>query len=74
MNVNQDNTRNFRDNFTRQSRLSRLNPLGENLFLPYKTGEHYMQNIGYLALADATKLYDSRGNEVNLYDAYEIKN
>lgn len=45
----------------------------ESLFLPYKVGEHYMQSMSYLALANATKVYDTNGNEISLYDAYSIQ-
>lgn len=55
---------------TDRNKFIRLNPIGENLFLPYKVGEHYMQNIAFIASAMGTKLIDpSTGIETNLYDA-----
>ena len=56
---------------TRESRLWRLNPFGQNVWLPYKSGEHYMQTMTFLSAAMATKLYDKDGNETSLYDAFE---
>lgn len=64
--------RESRDWFTRKSKLVKLNPLGENLFLPYKVGEHYMQAMAFLAVANGTKLVDSLGNPISLYNAYEV--
>ena len=55
---------------TRDSRV--LNMFGESLFLPYKAGEHYMSSISYLALANKTKLYDSNGNKISLFNAYKV--
>lgn len=56
--------------FTDRSNLFRLNPLGHNLFLPYKTGEHYMQNIAFIATAIGTTLIDPITNEkTNLWEA-----
>lgn len=42
----------------------------EALFLPYKSGDHWMQSISYLALANKTKLYDENGNKISLFNAY----
>lgn len=64
--------RESRDWFTRKSKLIKLNPLGENLFFPYKVGEHYMQAMAFLAVANGTKLVDSLGNPISLYNAYEV--
>lgn len=58
--------------FTSQWRLTRALPFGENIFLPYKAGEHYMQTIPYLALASKTKLYDQDGNKISLFNAYKV--
>ena len=53
-------TRNWVNNFYRS--------LG---YLPYSSGDHYMQAMSYLAVAHGTKLYDVNGNESgNLWDAY----
>lgn len=48
-----------------------LNLLGNAWFLPYKTGEHYMQSMSYLSLAYNTKVYNSEGEEYSLFDAYD---
>lgn len=45
----------------------------ESLFLPYKMGEHYMQSMSYLALANSIKVYDVNGTETSLYDAYSVE-
>lgn len=45
--------------------------LSKSIFLPYKLGEHYMQNIPYLALANSIKLWDKNNNELTLMDWYE---
>jgi len=52
---------------------SRMNNIIRNLnFLPYSSGDHYMQAIPYLALANGTKLYNEDGTEAkNLWDAYQ---
>lgn len=71
-NVLNDNSRKERDWFTRKSKLVKLNPLGENLFMPYKVGEHYMQTMAYLAIANNTKLIDANGNPISLFNAYEV--
>lgn len=59
---------------TRESRLTRLNPFGNNLMLPYKSGDHYMQTMSYLAAANHYKFIDASGNEMSLWDALEVKN
>lgn len=45
----------------------------ESLYLPYKMGEHYMQSMSYLALANSIKVYDVDGTETSLYDAYSVE-
>lgn len=45
----------------------------KSLFLPYKMGEHYMQSMSYLALANSIKVYDVDGTETSLYDAYSVE-
>lgn len=42
------------------------------LFAPYKAGDHYMQNISFLAVAQRYKFIDGDGNIYNLWDAYEL--
>lgn len=58
-----------------ETRRSRANYFlyNKSLFLPYKMGEHYMQSMSYLALANSIKVYDVNGNEVSLYDAYSVE-
>lgn len=53
------------------SRLHRISPLGDNLFLPYKAGEHYMQSIAYLGLADSITVYDRNNKPISLLNAYK---
>ena len=41
-------------------------------YLPYSSGDHYMQAMSYLAVAHGTKLYDTDGTYLNnLWEAYE---
>lgn len=41
-------------------------------YLPYSSGDHYMQAMSYLAVANGIKLYDTDGKEAdNLWSAYE---
>lgn len=47
---------------------------GDNVFLPYKAGEHYMQSIAYLGLASGTKVYDKSGRPMSLLNAYKRTN
>lgn len=49
-----------------------FNMFNESLFLPYKSGDHYMQSMSYLALAQKIKVYDERGNRVSLFNAYSV--
>ena len=64
---NKVNQKNWR---TTNSRI--YNMFGQSLFLPYKSGDHYMQLISYLALAHGTKLWDENGNKIDLYHSYEV--
>lgn len=48
------------------------NLFGKSLFLPYKSGDHYMSTIAYLALANKTMVYDEHGTKISLYEAYEV--
>lgn len=48
------------------------NMFGASLFLPYKSGDHYMQTIPYIALGNKIKLYDERGNKISLFNAYSV--
>lgn len=67
-----ENKKKEREYFTNKSKWVKLNPVGENLFLPYKCGEHYMQTMAFLALANKTKLVDENGNPISLYNAYQV--
>lgn len=58
---------------TREGRLFRLNPFGNNLMLPYKSGDHYMQTISYLAAANHYKFVDKNNNKISLWDALKVK-
>jgi hypothetical protein len=42
------------------------------LFFINKCGEHYLQNRIALAMANDVKFKDANGNEINLWDAYEV--
>lgn len=44
-----------------------------SLFFINKAGEHWMQTRMSLALANKFKVKDSKGNEINLWDAMEVK-
>ena len=68
-NILSDNKERFRNWDTRRGRINYL-LYRQSLYLPYKMGEHYMQSMSYLALANHIKLYNSDGKLVSLYDAY----
>ena len=72
MNALNESKKKERNYFTERSRLYKLNPFGENLFLPYKSGEHYMQTMAFLAMANNTKLVDKNGNPISLYNCYNV--
>lgn len=72
MNILNENKKKEREFYTNKSKLVKLNPVGENLFLPYKCGEHYMQTMAFLATANGTKLIDENGNPISLFNAYEV--
>lgn len=69
-NILSDNKTLQREWHTRDSRIE--NMFGRSLFLPYKSGDHYMQTMSYLALANGTKLYDNNGNKISLFNAYKV--
>ena len=54
---------------TRTGQLMKSN----TLFFINHAGEHWLQTRMTLALANRIKLKDENGNEINLYEAYEIK-
>lgn len=56
---------------TENARMRRIyNMLNESLFLPYKSGDHYMQSMAYLSLAHKIKVYDDSGHRISMYNAY----
>ena len=65
-----DNKKEWRDWNTRRPWV--MNMFGKSLWLPYKSGEHYMQSIPYIGLALNTKIYDEDGNETTLWDAFQV--
>lgn len=65
-----DNRMDYRNWRTTNSRI--YNMFSQSLFLPYKSGDHYMQLISYLALAHGIKLWDENGNKISLYNSYEV--
>lgn len=68
-NMRGDNKEAYRNWDTAKSR--RLyNMFAESIMLPYKSGDHYMQTIAYLAIAHKTKLYTADGTSVKMFDAY----
>lgn len=54
----------------RHSRI--YNMFSKSLMLPYKSGDHYMQSISYLAVASKIKLYDENGLQIPMYNAYHV--
>lgn len=70
MNAISNNREKFRNWHTTRSQLNNFyRMLG---YLPYSSGDHYMQAMSYLAVAHGTTLYDTEGRAVsNLWNAYE---
>lgn len=48
-----------------------LNLFNSSLYMPYKSGDHYMQSLVYMAIGSKTFIYDEDGNKKSLWDAYE---
>lgn len=72
MNALSDNKEKFRSWHTNRSALNNFYRMSG--YLPYSSGDHYMQAISYLAIANKTKLYNDSGEEVsNLWQAWEKK-
>lgn len=70
-NVLQDFEQEVRDvNFDRKTWASRMG--SDSVFFTNHVGEHWMQNRTSLALANAYKMKDPKGNIVNLWDAMEV--
>lgn len=68
-----ENRQNFKEFETRHSWA--FNAISKSWFLPYKAGEHYMQSIPYLALANGIKLWhevDGKLQEISLIDLFEM--
>lgn len=72
MNALGDSRERFRNWHTNRSRLNNFyRMLG---YLPYSSGDHYMQAMSYLSVAHGTKLYSENGIEVsNLWNAFKKK-
>lgn len=56
---------------TQRSRLYKLNPFGENILLPYKAGDHYMQSMSYIASALHHK-FKYKGEVISMWDAFDV--
>lgn len=70
MNTGSNNRDKLRSWHTTRSRIN--NFFREVGYLPYSSGDHYMQAMSYLAVAHGTKLYDANGSlTTNLWDAYQ---
>lgn len=69
-NMQGDNKRNQREWHTNRGRIR--NFFGDSLMMPYKSGDHYMQSIAYLSILNGTTVYDSQGNPLSLWDAYQV--
>jgi hypothetical protein len=57
---------------SRKTKMAQMSKLS-SLYFINQAGEHWMQTRMSLALANRIKLKDKDGNEMNLYDAYEVK-
>ena len=70
MNTSNNNREKFRNWHTTRSRSNNIFRMAG--YLPYSSGDHYMQAMSYLAVAHGTTLYDTNGNaESNLWDAFK---
>lgn len=69
----QDHENRVRDTNSERSVWGRMFTTSTLFFLT-KGGEHQIQSKMTLALMDAYKVKDSKGNEINLYDAFEVSN
>lgn len=70
MNSSSNSRERFRNWKTTRSRVNNFyRMLG---YLPYSSGDHYMQAMSYLSVAHGTTLYDVNGKAIsNLWDAYQ---
>lgn len=71
-NVMSNNAEKQRGWFTQKSRAANFF-FGECLMLPYTSGDHYMQSMSYLALANHIMLIDERGNKTSVWNAYNLE-
>lgn len=72
-NVMQDFEKDAREvDFAAKTRVGKLG-LGSILFMFNNLGEYYMQTQAALAIAHRMKLKDNRGENINLWDAFEVK-
>lgn len=70
MNAQNNNREKFRSWHTTRNRLNNFYRMVG--YLPYSSGDHYMQAMSYLAVAHGTKLYNTDGREdSNLWQAYQ---
>ena len=69
-NMRGDNKRDQREWHTNRGRIR--NFFGDSLMMPYKSGDHYMQSMAYLSILNGTTVYDSQGNPLSLWDAYQV--
>lgn len=70
MNAQNSNREKFRNWHTTRSRLNNFYRMV--WYLPYSSGDHYMQAMAYLAVAHGTKLYDTDGRmKSNLWESYK---
>ena len=70
MNAQNNNREKFRNWHTTRSRINNFYRMAG--YLPYSSGDHYMQAMSYLAVAHGIKLYDTNGKvSTNLWDAYQ---
>lgn len=69
MNTSSNSRERFKNWKTTRSRINNFyRMLG---YLPYSSGDHYMQAMSYLSVAHGTTLYNTNGDaESNLWDAY----
>lgn len=72
MNALSDNREKFRNWHTNRSQLNNFYRMTG--YLPYSSGDHYMQAMSYLAVAHGTNLYNMDGTmSSNLWDAWKKK-
>lgn len=70
-NIRGDNKEKFRSRYNKKSILRRA--FESSIYLPYSSGDHYMQSMAYLAIAHNIQLVGTKGTRTNLWNAYERK-